>query len=467
MIMRNALLVFVGIALLLLLASCGKKPECKASGDCNTGGICDKGKCAYNENPGVCGNKFCESAFNEDNCNCPKDCTAQCSGKAKGTNYMQLSCTDVDGRQQCVADVPKSIQKPLAASFDASTAGIKVKTTVSFNQPFSLKRDKVIVKISMSELGTTASEVRVSRVELLGKTPDKREVTIGQKQIDKPLWLPGPEYAIDDEFKLDFPTGEKESDFKELVMKLDLQYFTGAGISRQQKAANLKGNLKNLVLEWANPDFTPSCPPPEGCDDRNPATEDVCIGGFCEHQFIPGTCGNYQCEAAENQCSCARDCGPCSGSTKYLTFGCFNEQCTAALKAGVAVEDKSVFDDRNIGAFHLQNSYKYRVPFNTNADTFNIDFELFDAKPDVTNVKITTVRLLEGSNEIAVAEPNKVLPRVGAKETVNVQVPAQAAKETDRSITVAVWYEYIQNQQLQKGSYQRAIGKITFVSPSG
>lgn len=48
---------------------------------------------------------------------------------------------------------------------------------------------------------------------------------------------------------------------------------------------------------------------PISCDDLNPATADSCMRGSCVHTFIPGACGNNQCETGESTLNCPEDCG--------------------------------------------------------------------------------------------------------------------------------------------------------------
>lgn len=48
---------------------------------------------------------------------------------------------------------------------------------------------------------------------------------------------------------------------------------------------------------------------PGGCDDLNPATEDICEQGNCVHMLKANVCGNGECEPGENKLLCPQDCG--------------------------------------------------------------------------------------------------------------------------------------------------------------
>ncbi|MEM4239976.1 MAG: hypothetical protein QXM31_02070 [Candidatus Woesearchaeota archaeon] len=48
---------------------------------------------------------------------------------------------------------------------------------------------------------------------------------------------------------------------------------------------------------------------PASCDDLNPATDDACIRGICEHTRKPSYCGDGECSNGENKLICPEDCG--------------------------------------------------------------------------------------------------------------------------------------------------------------
>lgn len=76
-------------------------------------------------------------------------------------------------------------------------------------------------------------------------------------------------------------------------------------------------------------------PCPESCDDLNPATDDVCVRGACEHVLKSNYCGNGECEPGENKMLCPEDCGAAQDKTvvmqQALEFAKTNTEKAATL----------------------------------------------------------------------------------------------------------------------------------------
>ncbi|MEM4246894.1 MAG: hypothetical protein QXF14_01055, partial [Candidatus Woesearchaeota archaeon] len=82
----------------------------------------------------------------------------------------------------------------------------------------------------------------------------------------------------------------------------------------------------------------------------------------------------------------------------------------------------------------------------------------------VTSVRITEARLLDGSQEIASASIGKELTTKDQVETVEITIPT-GPPEQERSLSLHVWYEYVQNEQTKSGDYTKALGKVAILSP--
>lgn len=76
-------------------------------------------------------------------------------------------------------------------------------------------------------------------------------------------------------------------------------------------------------------------PCPETCDDLNPATDDICVRGACEHILKANYCGNGECEPGENKLLCPEDCGTAQDKTviihQALEFAKTNTEKAATL----------------------------------------------------------------------------------------------------------------------------------------
>jgi len=133
------------------------------------------------------------------------------------------------------------------------------------------------------------------------------------------------------------------------------------------------------------------------------------------------------------------------------------------MKAGVSSTPKSLFDERSIGPVQLHNTYKYSNPFNINDQTFDLEFKISRVDPQVSGVTITTIMLLEGSQQIAQQEVNKELSETAS--VISISVSPLAKPEVTRTVTLSVWYKYNQQGSEKTGKYTRTIEKITFIQP--
>ena len=456
--MRCRTVIFISVlAVLLILAGCAKA-ECKKDAQCVkphfTGSCVDK-KCVWTPVPGDCGNLDCESSENE--CTCEQDCGV-CSGQSG--KHLVKSCSR---NNECVEDIPATAQKPITQTRELSTGGSKLSVTTTFNQPFNTKKDQIELEFGINVLGQGMSGISVARLELTGMTPDKRTVQLADKTVGKMLFEGSKltEYLI-----IDFPTSDKDGELTNINLKVYLDYVVTSGSTTAPKSVTLTHPYQALKFAWAMPEKSAGCP--ASCDDRNDGTQDFCdvsTNYFCEHRPLAGACGNGLCDGTENKCSCPSDCGPCSGGGTYTSMNCVGMACLSALKQGITVQPQSVFDERELAGFTLQNSYKYGKPFNVKADTFSLEFTLYQKQDSVSSIKIKDVRLLDGSQELAYVNANKELSAVGQKQAVDVMIPPLGSVEQERSLTLRVWYEYAKDGQTTLADFSEPLGKIALVNP--
>lgn len=429
------------VAALLLLAGCTKK-ECTKDAQCTKEGY--EGKCAVNYKctyDKLCGTKVCKGSQGQ---------------------YLKKECAD-DG-VTCLITVPKDKVKPTTIVNEQTASGDKFKITTSFNQPLNTRKDFFETTVKLSQQSPTDSEIKIERMELTGKTKDNRIITLSEQKADRYLWTEGSEVKV--QMIIDPQTTDYDGELTELTLKVYYNYVQTTGAQKQTKENTIQQKY-SLKFTWVRPETPYACP--DKCPKETPAMKGSCDSttGFCEYTPVPNQCGNYICEQNENKCNCAEDCGPCSGNIGVYTYRTCtaDNKCVGTVKQGTTATPKQIFDDRQLGIFHLQNNYKYNNPFNIKTDKFNVEINLYELKPEVSGVKIETIRLLDGQQQIAELGVNKDLASVGSKITEDITITPQATAETDRMLTIAVWYQYTQNGQVQKNKFEKQLEKTTILSP--
>lgn len=457
--MRCRTVVFISvIAALLILAGCAKA-ECKKDEQCVkphfTGSCVDK-KCGWTPIPGECGNLDCESAENE--CTCAQDC-GQCAGTSGA--YLVKTC---NSNKECVEDIPAAQQKPITLTRELATGGSKLSVTTVFNQPFNTKKDQLELEFGINVLAPTMSDLRIARLELTGVTKDKRTVPLADKTVGKMLYAGS---KLKEYLTIDFPTTDKDGELTNLNLKIYLDYVQTSGSTSTPKSVTLTHAYPALKFAWAMPEKSPGCP--ASCDDNNDGTQDTCgpeTSYFCAHTPLAGACGNGLCDGTENKCTCPADCGPCTGTTTYLSQSCVGMACVSSLKPGITVQPQSLFDERALAGFTLQNSYKYNKPFNVKTDAFSLELALYQKQDAVSAIKIKDIRLLEGTQQLAYVSVNKDLTATGQQQTADITLQSLGGEpEQERSVTLRVWYEYVQDSQTKQGDFSEPLGKIALVNP--
>lgn len=459
---RNLLFISL-FAVLVVLAACSSA-ECKASADCKKTGFtgrCADEVCVYTPIPGVCGNAECEADAGENKCTCGTDC-GDCSGSVPGSVLLQQTCSSED---KCIVDVPIAKIKQQSITNTVTSAGNTFKITTTFNGPFNFKKDSFSTKIILDNIANFVSNIRITGYELSGVDKNKQNVVLVDQTVNKPVYGKGAE--VEDDLHLDLMTSEVEGTVTNPQLKIDYEYTLTQGTTSQQKTAQIVNQLRGVTLQWVKPDYQYDCP--SSCDDGNAGTSDSCSEStnfFCEHSPIPGACGNFQCDGNENKCSCASDCGPCSGSAgQYMELGCQAQNCVATVRSGASSTPKSIFDDKNLGAVYLQNRYSYNIPFDTTKDRIRAEFTLYNIQSTTSNVKIESIRALEGVTELGYLPVNQGLSSIGQTFSVDVPITNVAKPEASHTVTLNIAYSYDQNGQNKKASFTRTLEKITFITP--
>lgn len=450
--------LFFLLIFLLILAACAEK-ECREAADCTAKPVnaftpsCVDDTCKYEPIPNVCGNENCEEGENK--CNCQQDCGV-CTGKVPETESLVQSC--VAG--ECVETVLET--EPIFNSDVVASTGDRFALDTIYNKPFNLNADTYGFTITLRQKSDSNQDHNILRATLTGRTRDRRTITLGTKEINKPLWGVGS--SIEESMVLDFPTVEKEAQISNLVLAIDYEYASVVRGQRSSRQSTLKQTFTDRFT-FVNPQAPGRCP--ESCDDENPGTEDKCgeeTDFFCIHEPIPNTCGNYRCEAGETRCTCARDCGPCSGSAgTYLDYTCKLKTCVTVQKPEVTVQPNNIFDERSFGPVQLSNKYGFPNPFDVTKDRLDLEFAIYQKDETVGDVIIEKVRLIEGQQEITEVPINRKLST--SPSSVSVKIPELAQPEEERRITLGVWYAYTKDGQTRRGNYQKQLDKIAFIQP--
>ncbi len=455
------ILLFIAIiSIAIFLAGCGKK-ECETSPDCTKAGYtsnCIDNKCIRTPIPGACGNGKCDQAENE--CSCASDCGV-CSGSVPGSTLLQKTCTEDD---VCTITVPTANIKPVSITNTINSQGNTFKITTTYNQPFNFKRDSFTTKVILDSVANFISNIRVTNYELSGVNKDKQNVVLVTKDISKPLAKGS---TVEDDLHLGITTGDIEGILNTPILKINYEYTLTQGSSSQLKTAQIVNPLKGVTISWVLPPIDYDCP--KDCNDNNDGTTDTCgkdTNFFCEHSPIPGACGNFECDGNENKCTCAKDCGQCSGSAgQYMDLSCKTDVCISTVRGSINVVPTSIFDDRNLNVFHLNNKFTYNKPFNVKDDRIKAEFTLYNTQATTSNINIDSIRVLDGTKELGFLPVSRQLTAVGQSFFVEVPITSVEAPESNHFTTLSVAYSYDQSGTPKKGTFTKPLEKITYITP--
>ncbi|MBS3122851.1 hypothetical protein J4434_08270 [Candidatus Woesearchaeota archaeon] len=178
----------------LILAGCAEK-ECKQEVDCTSQTCfdtkCEDYKCVKTPELNCCGNLVCESKADENTCSCSIDCKKpKCEGKypieEKGSKkiygkYLQYLCKD----DKCVIGVDEKSVIKIPLISETKVNDMNLELGVTFNKPFDLTNDKIIVTITLKDyvsekvtLPLTIKDIKIMGGDILyGQMPVNKELT--------------------------------------------------------------------------------------------------------------------------------------------------------------------------------------------------------------------------------------------------------------------------------------------------
>ena len=462
----KVVLLIAFIVLILLVAGCTRK-ECKKDTECKKTGFtssCLDNSCVHIPIPGLCGNDVCEANADENECTCPSDCGV-CAGAVPGSTLLQKTC--INENTECTVDVPSNKVNPVSITNTINSQGNIFKVTSTFNQPFNFKKDKFTSQVLLDNVGRFISNIRITGYELSGTNAQRQNIVLVDKAVSKPIPFVGG--SAEDELILDVVTSDLEGIVTNPNLKIDYEYTLTSGASSQLRTAEIFNVLRGFTFQWVKPTVDYGCPSEAECDDGNAGTTDSCgpeTNFFCEHTPIAGACGNFQCDAGESKCSCPSDCGPCSGSAgQYMDLSCSGNNCVANARSGISVTPVSIFDDRNLGAIHLNNRFTYNKPFNAVQDSISAEINLFNKRDDVSAIMIDSVRALDGTKELGFVAVNKELTAIGQPIIVSVPITFVKKPEAEHFVALSITYSYSSAQGPIKATFSKSLEKITFYSP--
>jgi hypothetical protein len=447
---------------LVLLVSC-KKKVCEKDIDCKAKPhftvACVDYNCSYYPKPNECGNLKCETG--ENRCTCPDDC-GPCEGPYKGSTKLVMACET--GTNECKTDVSPERQKPKLISQEVTQAGDRFRVTAELKDPANLRKDTAKITIALIQTSTSNSLHKIKRISLTGELA-KQPVTILEKTLERNIWTAGTEYSLQTDIPYLFHGKPNEDgDFNKLTILVDYEYTQTTGTQTALKTTTLKIPIKDIIITWAEPTAKPPCP---NCDDNNPATSDACgpeTNYLCQNTPIPNTCGNFACETGETKCTCAKDCGPCAGSTKFLTYSCKESKCAPSIKTEITVNPQSKFDPRNTGTFTLHMTYKYNDPFSIATDTLTIDTQLYDLKEGISELSIDIIKIMDGTQELATSTTRTQFGKPGeSPKKISMKIQNIARDEEEHPITLTYYYSYKKGDKEEKGSWSYSLGKVTLL----
>ena len=444
------------IITLLLLAGCGEKKECPST--CDDGNPCTVDSCSKQTD------YECE---NSPIPGCSLDCGVPCTGSAG--MYMDMQCDPAT--KQCASNIKPGLDISTSSlTNEMLSSGNKFKIITTYNQPFNMKKELFNLKISLSQIGTGISDIKIKKVEMSGLDANRNTVTLGEKIINKYIWTT--ETTVEDDLIIDFATSDDDGQFTNVKLRFNYDYVQEYGGQRQSKTATFEITLRGVTFAWLRPTMTGQCP--SSCDDFNPGTADVCNAQtkyFCDHQPIPGKCGNFICDPTENKCKCPEDCGPCEGDAgQYLSFLCQASECKTTIKSGTIQEPISTVDEKNRNFYYLQNKYTYKNPFNVNEDSFQLEFSLYNKQDAVGAIRLISAKLLDRTTELASVNIGKTLNGIGESAAASLSVTQFAGHEEDQSLTIKVDVEYdyttATGTEQRKDSFTAVLGKVTLINPT-
>lgn len=467
------ILLMVLVLALVFIAGCGG--ECKVDSDCTRKNACFTAKCeaklcVQTALPDCCGNDIPETnegGLEGNKCTCPSD-WGLCAGPVEGSTLLEIGCNEEKTECASILDPSKQQEKVFSHDLRSTIGTLKVDTRLKL--PFNIDKDLVNIRFELPDPKTGFQDITLTKLELFGTNVKKEKVELAEKDLDRVFWTP--DTVIEEELIIKPKTKVVDEELSSLKLKISFKYNEERRGALTEKTGSVENLYRTIKFRYVNPDITPVCP--ESCDDDNPATKDSCsvqTNFFCEHTPIRGRCGNYECESNEDKCTCPQDCGACGGDVgQYMENFCYEEkQCSTQLKPSLSLESVTDFEERNLNKFKLIAKYTYDKPFDLKQSVLNINYELSTIREGVTQPKILTVRLFEGTKLLAEQEVARSFSAVGSNVVVDLPISLQIEDEVSKSVSLKVWYEYTETvgeqSEVKTATYSKSLGSFDFINP--
>jgi hypothetical protein len=234
----------------------------------------------------------------------------------------------------------------------------------------------------------------------------------------------------------------------------------------------------------------PECETSTDCQASGKCMQARCSSaGACQNVPITDCCGNLQCEANENTCSCNQDCkmketasGTCSGpvqipipgregkftDTLYAQYACVDNACIVTVPADKV--EVMQFLKNNMGSVEFDVTTSISQPFMLGSGTCTVRIKLTDLKTTISNVKLTGIQVLTDNELIAEKTINAPLTGVGTSyEESLILKPVLAKIETKERVIIKINYEYTEmikdNANIVRTALSNTYSDIIFVDP--
>jgi len=208
----NLLLILVLLLSALVISGCKKEEEtpreCQTSSQCKVPNKCfapkctAEGRCIVTPKDNCCGNRKCDPAGLENQCNCPTDC-GNCSGyiqynvtsgsriQKKTTQYAIHTCENND----CRVGVDMTKVRNISIVDDLVVAdAFKTEFLTTFNNPFNVEKDKIKIEFSLKDKESDISgPLKFTEIKVLSDTDEM----MGRKFISEKLENVGNMFTIE------------------------------------------------------------------------------------------------------------------------------------------------------------------------------------------------------------------------------------------------------------------------------
>ncbi|MBI5390472.1 hypothetical protein HZB02_03215 [Candidatus Woesearchaeota archaeon] len=471
--MKHLLRFFLFLSLILvgglLLTGC-QQGECRRDTDCNeqpqdnlcTKDVCNTAAktCMHVAIPACnCGDLVCDNNLGE-RCNCSYDCASQpCIG-----TFGQLMAYQCDaGTQKCVLGVKEGLLKKesFTSILSVSSSAPSLKVTLNYETPLNIDTTPLMVTIQPDIFPQHIEQLTIRSIEVFERISGEQIRSYAQRSLDRVLW--DSTSKIEESIPLsmqDVASSSNKSATKRLNIRLVYDYMSKGELRTQVQDVSIG---KVVVVA---PGETAGC---KRCVSTNPCEVAVCgeeTNYFCEYRKKPECCGNYACEAGENQCSCPVDCGQCSRATgDYLSYACSAGSCISFLKEKAI--PKTLVETKLYLGVSLLVKVSYEEPIQTGFSTVELSLTPSASATATypTAILVKRVELLSGDQLIAEQTPATQLAVDEATIlSLPIAYPLSLPEQRIDNIRLKAYLQMTDSEgRVQDIEYSKNIGRILFV----